>query len=193
MSSRGRFATSADSPLQCCSPYRGLHVRRECLGFVHRSRTISCHPRANQTPRFDRNIFHRCTFITARGGRRAMAKCISPSRRSGSGGTGLACSARRRVRASCGTTLVWTGADGSLKMKKNSSLGVRDPCLPPPPPLPRYSSTSGLLWIFIKALALWRTTARPPATGQCAGDPFPSAHLTRVHMVPRVETRPRRS
>jgi hypothetical protein len=38
--SRGRFATPADSPHQDCSAYRGLHVRRESLGFVHRSRAI---------------------------------------------------------------------------------------------------------------------------------------------------------
>jgi hypothetical protein len=34
MSSRGRFAPPADFPLHDCSPYRGLHVRRERLGFV---------------------------------------------------------------------------------------------------------------------------------------------------------------
>jgi hypothetical protein len=34
--SRGRFAPPADFPLQDCSPYRALPVRRECLGFVHR-------------------------------------------------------------------------------------------------------------------------------------------------------------
>jgi hypothetical protein len=40
--SRGRFATPADFPLHDCSPYRGLHVRREWVGVVHRSRTIFC-------------------------------------------------------------------------------------------------------------------------------------------------------
>ena len=31
-----RFATPAGFPLQDCNPYRGLHVRRESLGCVHR-------------------------------------------------------------------------------------------------------------------------------------------------------------
>jgi hypothetical protein len=44
--SRGRFATPADSPLQDCSPYSQVHVRRESLGFVHRSRTLYLSPRA---------------------------------------------------------------------------------------------------------------------------------------------------
>jgi hypothetical protein len=44
MSSRGRFATSADFPLQDCNPYRGLHVLRERLGAVHRSRPFSVAP-----------------------------------------------------------------------------------------------------------------------------------------------------
>jgi hypothetical protein len=38
--SRGRFSTPADFPLQDGCPYRGLRVRRECLGVVHRSRAI---------------------------------------------------------------------------------------------------------------------------------------------------------
>jgi hypothetical protein len=38
--SRGRYATPADSPRHDGTPYRGLHVRRWGLGFVHRSRTI---------------------------------------------------------------------------------------------------------------------------------------------------------
>jgi hypothetical protein len=42
MSSRGRFATPADSPLHDGAPYRGLHVRGWGLGFVHRSRTTFC-------------------------------------------------------------------------------------------------------------------------------------------------------
>jgi hypothetical protein len=37
-SSRGRFATPADYPRHDGTSYRGLHVHRECLGFVHRSR-----------------------------------------------------------------------------------------------------------------------------------------------------------
>jgi hypothetical protein len=44
--SRGRYATSADFPLHDCSPYSHVHVRRESLGFVHRSRTSFCRPRA---------------------------------------------------------------------------------------------------------------------------------------------------
>jgi hypothetical protein len=47
MSSRGRFATPADLPLHDCSPYRELDVRRESLGFVHRSRALFCHPVPN--------------------------------------------------------------------------------------------------------------------------------------------------
>ena len=49
MSSRGRFATPADFPRQDCSPYRGLHVRRESLGCVHRSRAILCRPAPNRS------------------------------------------------------------------------------------------------------------------------------------------------
>ena len=43
--SRGRFATPAGFPLHDCRPFRGLHVQRERLGFVHRSRTIFCCPK----------------------------------------------------------------------------------------------------------------------------------------------------
>jgi hypothetical protein len=46
MSSRDRFATPAGSPRHECSPYRGLHARRESLGFVHRPRAIFCRARA---------------------------------------------------------------------------------------------------------------------------------------------------
>jgi hypothetical protein len=42
MSSRRRFATPANSPLQDCSPYSHAHARRESVGFVHRSRTNIC-------------------------------------------------------------------------------------------------------------------------------------------------------
>jgi hypothetical protein len=35
MSSRGHFATPADPPRHDGSPYRGLHVRRERLGFLN--------------------------------------------------------------------------------------------------------------------------------------------------------------
>jgi hypothetical protein len=44
MSSRDRFATPADFRRHDCTPYRGLHERRESLGVVHRSRTIFCRP-----------------------------------------------------------------------------------------------------------------------------------------------------
>jgi hypothetical protein len=40
----GRFATPADSPRHECSPNRGLHARRERLGFV---RTLFCRPVPN--------------------------------------------------------------------------------------------------------------------------------------------------
>jgi hypothetical protein len=53
MSSRGRFARSADFPRHDCSPYSHVHVRRESLGFAHRSRTIFCRPVPNPT-------LHRC-------------------------------------------------------------------------------------------------------------------------------------
>jgi hypothetical protein len=45
--SQGGFATPADFPHHDCSVYRGLHVRREGLGFVHRSRAIFCCPAPN--------------------------------------------------------------------------------------------------------------------------------------------------
>jgi hypothetical protein len=63
MSSRGRFATPADFPLRDCSPYSHVHVRRESLRFVHRSRTIasilylSC-PCPTLTLRFATFSFH---------------------------------------------------------------------------------------------------------------------------------------
>ena len=40
--SRGRFATPADFPLHDGTPCSHVHVRRERLVFVHRSRTIFC-------------------------------------------------------------------------------------------------------------------------------------------------------
>jgi hypothetical protein len=41
--SRGRFATpAADFPLHDGSPYSHVHIRRDSLGLVHRSRTILC-------------------------------------------------------------------------------------------------------------------------------------------------------
>jgi hypothetical protein len=45
--SRGRFATPADFTLHDGTPYRGLHARRESLGFVHRSRAIFCRAAPN--------------------------------------------------------------------------------------------------------------------------------------------------
>jgi hypothetical protein len=49
MSSRGRFVTPVDFPLHDCSPDQGLHIRRESLGFVHRSRAIFCRPVPNNS------------------------------------------------------------------------------------------------------------------------------------------------
>jgi hypothetical protein len=45
--SRDRFATPADFPGHDCSPYRGIHARRERLGFVYRSRTLFYRPVPN--------------------------------------------------------------------------------------------------------------------------------------------------
>jgi hypothetical protein len=42
-----------------CSPYRGLHARRESLGVVPRSRANFCRPRAHQS---DSRFPHRCTL-----------------------------------------------------------------------------------------------------------------------------------
>jgi hypothetical protein len=61
--SRGRYETPADFPLQDCSPYRELHVRRESLGFVHRSRASFCRAvRMCQTRSHDSQFFRRCTM-----------------------------------------------------------------------------------------------------------------------------------
>ena len=57
--SRGRFATPADSPLHDCCPYSHVHVRRERVGFVPRSRTVFC--RAEPNPCSDSQLLHRCT------------------------------------------------------------------------------------------------------------------------------------
>jgi hypothetical protein len=57
---RGRFATPADFSRQDCSPYRGLHVRRESLGFAHRSRGVFCRPVPNT------NVTIRTLFIARR-------------------------------------------------------------------------------------------------------------------------------
>jgi hypothetical protein len=52
MDSRGRFAKPTDFAGHYCSPYSHVHVRRESLGFVHRSRAISRRPRAKLSGRF---------------------------------------------------------------------------------------------------------------------------------------------
>jgi hypothetical protein len=39
-----RFATPTDSPRHDGSAYSHVHVRRERVGFVHRSRVIFCRP-----------------------------------------------------------------------------------------------------------------------------------------------------
>jgi hypothetical protein len=62
--SRGVFATSADSPRHDGTLYRGLHVRRECLGFVHHSNIIFCRPVPNPTVTI-RNCFDRCSTYEA--------------------------------------------------------------------------------------------------------------------------------
>jgi hypothetical protein len=71
MSSRGRFATSADFPLQDCNPYRGLHVLRERLGAVHRSRPFSVAPCQTLIVRF-------ATFFTTVSHHLLTALTISP-------------------------------------------------------------------------------------------------------------------
>jgi hypothetical protein len=47
------FATPADFPRRECSPYQGLHARRERFGFVHRLRIDFCRrvPNPNVTIR----------------------------------------------------------------------------------------------------------------------------------------------
>jgi hypothetical protein len=67
--SRGRFATPAGFPRQDCSRYRGLHVRRERLGFVARSRTILCRPVPNPSVTI-RNFF----IAVHRGARRELLR-----------------------------------------------------------------------------------------------------------------------
>jgi hypothetical protein len=42
--SRGRFAMYVDFPRHDCSPFSHVNVRRESLGFVHRSRSSFCRP-----------------------------------------------------------------------------------------------------------------------------------------------------
>jgi hypothetical protein len=57
--SRGRYATPADFRLHDGSSYRGLHVRRWGLGFVHHSRTILYRPVPNLNDTI-RELFGRC-------------------------------------------------------------------------------------------------------------------------------------
>jgi hypothetical protein len=73
--SRGRFATPADSPRHDYSPYSHVHVRRECLGFVRRSKYHFLPPRA-QPQHFDSQLCHiavtqrrdfRCGAVQGRG------------------------------------------------------------------------------------------------------------------------------
>jgi hypothetical protein len=66
--SRGRFATPADLPRQDCSAYRGLHVRRESLGCVARSRTILFRPVPN------RSVTIRKFFIAVHGWARGVSR-----------------------------------------------------------------------------------------------------------------------
>jgi hypothetical protein len=60
MSSRGRFATPADFPRHDCSPYRGLHERRESVGFVHRSTAMFCRPVPSPSVPIRNFLPHRC-------------------------------------------------------------------------------------------------------------------------------------
>ena len=56
------FRDARPIPLQDCSPYRGLHVRLESLGFVHRSRAIFCRSGPN---RYDSQlVFHPVQRLT---------------------------------------------------------------------------------------------------------------------------------
>jgi hypothetical protein len=64
--SRSRFATPAESPLRGCSPYSHLHIRRDRLGFVHRSRAIFYHPVPNPSVTIA-SFLHRCTAVGRRG------------------------------------------------------------------------------------------------------------------------------
>jgi hypothetical protein len=54
--SRGLFTTPADFPRQDCTPYRGLHVRRECLDLY-----IVQGPFSVANPMcYDSQLVHRC-------------------------------------------------------------------------------------------------------------------------------------
>jgi hypothetical protein len=66
--SRGCYATPADSPRHDGTPYRELHVRRECLGFVPGSKAIFC----RAVPNLGVTI---CTFCVA-GWRRTGSRVI---------------------------------------------------------------------------------------------------------------------
>jgi hypothetical protein len=87
------YATPADLPLHDGTPYRGLHVRRWGLGFVHRSRTILCHAVPNlivtirnfciavQRPSGPRNVPGRFSLIIIRSA--AHTQVLGPERREG--------------------------------------------------------------------------------------------------------------
>jgi hypothetical protein len=62
MAHASRFTTPADLPPHEFSPYSHVHVRRESLGIVHRSRAIIfCRPVPNLVFRFA--TFHRCVGV----------------------------------------------------------------------------------------------------------------------------------
>ena len=74
MSSRGRFATPADFPQHDGTPYRGLHVRRESLGFVHRlQRPFSVAPCQTLTLRLR---FFAVSQATARAATKRIARAL---------------------------------------------------------------------------------------------------------------------
>jgi hypothetical protein len=102
--SRGRYATPADFPLRDGSPYRGQHVRRWGLGFVHRSRSILCRAVPN-----DRNFCIAVrhpdpAFSLSRGARvHACASCVChPKRRARSPVVSLSFSSLFFPTAGCG-------------------------------------------------------------------------------------------
>jgi hypothetical protein len=77
VSSRGRKHAAVSRhpptcPLHDCRPYRGLHVRRERLGVVHRTRTIFCRPVPNLN-----TIRNFCIAVDHRDAFEACALCWS--------------------------------------------------------------------------------------------------------------------
>jgi hypothetical protein len=75
--SRGRFAKPADFPLHDCSPYSHVHVRRESVGVVRRSRASFCRP-VCQTTLADVTIRTSCCVAVLRGSQRVRPRCVSP-------------------------------------------------------------------------------------------------------------------